>query len=672
MKTKNYLIGIIAGLISFFTYLRTLCPTVHWGDSGEFITAAYTLGITHPTGYPTYTMLGHLFTYLPFGSVAFRVNLMSAFFASLAVMLLFFLCLKLTRNRWISLVSSLILAFSYTFWSQAVIAEVHTLSALLVILNLLLLFHWRQGKKENGKRANKWLYLFCLSYGLTLTNHMTTVILFPAFLYFILVNSQPRILSIRFNTEVLRPKVILFCLTFFLLGLMPQSYLLVRSAMHPLWNWGEISNLTDWVNHIRGAEYTGTGFVTTKNFSYNLNNFLASFSRTLSLAYFVPPLASIIWLVRRTYRKNMILPCFLGLTIIPLATFALNYDTDSGAFFMPIIIVLVLLTGILLKLILGVSRKTATQKNSHPASRHKTVVVFAALLAVTIIFSLFITNYGDNDLSKDYSAYHYGKNILESAPPNSIIIGKGTHDLFIFLYLQEAEKKYTDRIAVDTFGITKPWTVNFFKRHIDLSTSNISLKKIYPSRSEALQTTEEMINRLIEDHLPSRDIYTTFRNISTKYYVLLYGHINKISVENIKLDFPNIKYPYPSRIENEDGRKFVANVLIFYGLNTMSNNKYLASIDYFKQAVQINDASFEGWNNLAIAYYETGQADKAASAWEKALQLRDDKDIRRNIRILQETMGRGKVVGVSEGRKVVEGSEEGKVVEKRERGEVVK
>ena len=66
-------------IIFFQLYLKTLCPTVYWEDSSEFITAAHLLGLTHPTGYPLYCVLGKLTTYLCFGSIPFRVNLISAF-----------------------------------------------------------------------------------------------------------------------------------------------------------------------------------------------------------------------------------------------------------------------------------------------------------------------------------------------------------------------------------------------------------------------------------------------------------------------------------------------------------------------------------------------------------------------------------------------------------------
>ncbi|MBI2856242.1 MAG: DUF2723 domain-containing protein, partial [Chloroflexi bacterium] len=56
-----------------------------WYDMGEFALSSHALGIGHNTGYPLYMMLGKLFTFLPLGDIAFRVNLMSAVFAALAV-----------------------------------------------------------------------------------------------------------------------------------------------------------------------------------------------------------------------------------------------------------------------------------------------------------------------------------------------------------------------------------------------------------------------------------------------------------------------------------------------------------------------------------------------------------------------------------------------------------
>src|SRR5205085_2522417 len=69
-------------------YFLTLAPTVTLVDSGELIFAAKSLGVAHPPGFPLYVLLAHLFTWLPVGSVAARVNFASALFAALAAAML--------------------------------------------------------------------------------------------------------------------------------------------------------------------------------------------------------------------------------------------------------------------------------------------------------------------------------------------------------------------------------------------------------------------------------------------------------------------------------------------------------------------------------------------------------------------------------------------------------
>src|SRR6185436_5862821 len=80
------LVGALFGL-TLLLYLLTLAPSVVtlFDDSLEFQLVTYRLGIAHPTGYPLYTLLGKLFTFLPIGNVAYRVNVMSAVFGAATV-----------------------------------------------------------------------------------------------------------------------------------------------------------------------------------------------------------------------------------------------------------------------------------------------------------------------------------------------------------------------------------------------------------------------------------------------------------------------------------------------------------------------------------------------------------------------------------------------------------
>ncbi|MBK9054282.1 MAG: DUF2723 domain-containing protein [Chloroflexi bacterium] len=80
-------------------YLLTLGRTVGKADTFEFQVVAPQLGIAHPTGYPLYLLLGKLWTLIPIGSVAWRLNLGTALYAAAAAGLLYLLFNQLARGR---------------------------------------------------------------------------------------------------------------------------------------------------------------------------------------------------------------------------------------------------------------------------------------------------------------------------------------------------------------------------------------------------------------------------------------------------------------------------------------------------------------------------------------------------------------------------------------------
>ena len=70
--------------------------------------------------------------YGPVGDLAYRVNLMSAFFATLAAVAVCLIVSLLVGDWIVAMSAGLSFAFSQTLWSQAVVAEVYTLNAFLV------------------------------------------------------------------------------------------------------------------------------------------------------------------------------------------------------------------------------------------------------------------------------------------------------------------------------------------------------------------------------------------------------------------------------------------------------------------------------------------------------------------------------------------------------------
>src|ERR671913_320170 len=93
----NYCIlpDLILFIAVFMLYVHTLASSLLYGDSAEFQTIAYTLGVGHPTGYPIYVLLAKLFTFLPAGDIAYRVNLFSAVCSALTVALVYIILRRL-------------------------------------------------------------------------------------------------------------------------------------------------------------------------------------------------------------------------------------------------------------------------------------------------------------------------------------------------------------------------------------------------------------------------------------------------------------------------------------------------------------------------------------------------------------------------------------------------
>jgi len=94
------LIAFIIFALCLVVYNATLTPSLSHKspDGNELATVCYILGLAHSTGYPLYTWLGKLFTLVPIGDVAHRVNLMSGVLGAGGVVLLYAILRLLTAR----------------------------------------------------------------------------------------------------------------------------------------------------------------------------------------------------------------------------------------------------------------------------------------------------------------------------------------------------------------------------------------------------------------------------------------------------------------------------------------------------------------------------------------------------------------------------------------------
>ncbi|MBN2006306.1 MAG: DUF2723 domain-containing protein [Anaerolineae bacterium] len=157
-RIPTWIYAAAAILLPLAIYLPDLSPFVGRADTFEFQVVAPRLGIAHPSGYPLYILLGKLFSLIPIGPTAWRVNLSSAVFASLAAGALFWTLrpddksahpgIVREATSYIALVTALTLAFSPTLWSRAIEAEVYALNACIVATSLRIAASWIAGETD--------------------------------------------------------------------------------------------------------------------------------------------------------------------------------------------------------------------------------------------------------------------------------------------------------------------------------------------------------------------------------------------------------------------------------------------------------------------------------------------------------------------------------------------
>jgi len=195
----NALIALAVGLIALIVYYLTKAPTLSFWDCGEFIAAAYTLGVPHPPGSPLYIMLGRLFTVLPLASdIAVRVNLLSAVSSAAAAVFGYLIVVRVLRSlfagpSWFDratiygggFAGALFAAFSLTNWNNSVETEVYGLAMMLTlaIVWLALVYHDNSGTPFGDRIMLLAIFVAFVGVGVHMTVFMALLV---AALFFIL------------------------------------------------------------------------------------------------------------------------------------------------------------------------------------------------------------------------------------------------------------------------------------------------------------------------------------------------------------------------------------------------------------------------------------------------------------------------------------------------------
>ncbi|MDD2822466.1 MAG: DUF2723 domain-containing protein [Candidatus Daviesbacteria bacterium] len=476
-------------------YLKTLAPSILYIDAGTMIAAAFEPGIPNPPGFPFYVMVGHMFTKIPFGSVLFRMQLLSIVAALGVLTWVYFLLVKLISNNFffvnkfesssfkrsfqaslikegredknlftgyfknmlkltplmiqaISLASTLILAFSYQFWSQSLNTESYILTNLMMIslLGLVILI------PESGKISTKRLILGAVILGLSTGTNPTIVQAVPALI----------IAGTFFWKKVGIKRFILVVAIVLGLTALVYSYLPIRALQHPLLNWGDPQTPELFWGHLKGEglDINDPRTNSINGFTGSSQIFAKSVGRYFYLLFlqFTPVLVPLIlmggyYLLRKNWRLFLML---ISVPITNLIFGGLYLSGNQESWFIASYVIFTILIGtglsLLIKILISLKQKFLNPKS-----------IFLALVLIVLIPLIWWLP--KLDRSSHITTLEYADNLYSNLPRGAVLIGSGDFFNSLTFYQYDVLGKNDVFPVVANMWYILPWYRDNLRTH---------------------------------------------------------------------------------------------------------------------------------------------------------------------------------------------------------------
>ncbi len=319
--------------------------------------------------------------------------------------------------------AALVIAFSQTFWDQATSIEVYAFhlfllnAALLVFLRAVFSYH-----EERVIDQHKWL-LFGYVLGLCFTNHLTTILLAPGFLFLYFS-------VFKLSREGIRELFILAVP--FAVGLSVYIYFPIRTVQQPVLNWGYPATIERMLWHISGKQYRVWMFSSAASAAKQWGHFLNAVPAEF---YYAPLLFSFIgaWKLLRDHRRIF---TFIFLLLAGCIAYTINYSiNDIDSYFLLAYVSLAMFAGFG-----ALEAGTIFRKNWGKSA------VVVALLAVVI--AELSANWPEDDASSNYLVEDYATTILANVKPNAIILSYQWDDFVAASYYFQYIKHFREDVTV--------------------------------------------------------------------------------------------------------------------------------------------------------------------------------------------------------------------------------
>lgn len=585
----DYLFSFFVWLVTFTVYFLTLGVSIGFEDFAEFQTAAYVMGVPHAPGYPLIVIWGKLFTYLPFGSIAYRVNLSNAVISAAACSVLFVLLRKFSFQRIVSIILAISFGFTATYWSQSVMVEVYTMAVLFFLTMLYFVRNWKQTEELKD------IYLFAFFSGLGVTAHYTNALNFLVLLSYLLY--KDRFTKIPFKH---------WCIAalFFFCGLLPFAYLPIASSFDPIINVGETDNFKNFIYHLMRKKFNQMEFgqiITYQDKFMFVKYFFKQLWNEFNIGV-IFALGGLSYLWKKS-KEFFILSSILFIVNSFVILFTLqfparaHYEFNVRVYYFCAFVIFTLWIGLFVQYIF----ENIKNFFQIPKNLKQGLLSISYILIVIYPIYLLYTNYEKNDRSDYYIAYNHAKDILLSLEKNSV--------LFTFLTIEtEFPLAYVHGIERQRSDVTI------------ISRTGMIYDNIYEISLEHSKEKKEELRKIVEWDLirkGERPVYyddLTFVKLPPGYKGILKGLVYKI----VPIDSPELpsleiwkKYSQPNNKILKELKNYgfiTRNVLCRYtsnqGYSYQQNGMVQKAIKYYNKAIQILPYNETPYLNLCSIHLE--------------------------------------------------------------------
>jgi tetratricopeptide (TPR) repeat protein len=670
LDARDLLVAAFAFTVSLVVYVSTLAPTITFGDSGELVTAAVTLGVAHPPGYPLWLLLAKVFSLLPIGSTAYRANLMSAICGAAAVGALTLvisrtiprMCARMIPTdstefrlaargtRWAAPAAALFLAFSPTFWQQSIIAEVYALNNLLFCVILLLLALWGEAPEKNIL-----LYLAAFLFGAGQANHQTLVLMAPAILLYVILIRPRAITSVRLVAR---------CLILFSLGLCFYLYLPLRASSNPPLNWGNPATWESFWFHVLRKQYRSVQVVRPLTVLLpQLKFFFVSVARESAAMILLPPALLAIVFADKNGKKWLL---FTGTIFVCTGVFLVvlaNTELDLNAqdilkiYFLPPLIVVAIWIGYGLAFIsLLALRSLLPLKAANYIRRNDKVaaglaggtILLLALPAVNLHMNYRLTSMRGHGFGA-----LYGDMLMKSLKERAILLSGTDSAYAIPMYMKWVEGKRADIAILSVNRLADPNYLAEAERNApDLSfltpqdyseafsrynvAGNMGNGGLHGAHA-IMRINGYLISKLLERNISARPMYYDegvpidwihdFTIPSGLVMELSGKRVESLSPETVLADTAFWDSIEKKLLENDEfeadtaARQKFSKCRSNIGALYVHRRMYSEAEAALRQAIRISGRNIEAYALLAVMYRQQGKYEKSVRIFDEYLRL---------------------------------------------------